>query len=71
LDAGDRPRGFARENGRRGHATISFAPFCAQARDGRIVANAVPESSALVSESAGFDVAAMNGAKVLIDEACP
>jgi hypothetical protein len=54
-----------------GHATISLAPFCAQARDGRIVANAVRESSAVVSESAGFDVAAMNGAKVLIDEACP
>ena len=54
-----------------GHATISVARFCAQALDGRIVAKAVPESSALGSESAGFDVAAMAGAKVLIDEACP
>jgi hypothetical protein len=54
-----------------GHATISLAPFCAQARDGKIVAKAVPESSAMASRSANFDVAAMNGAKALIDEACP
>ena len=54
-----------------GHATISVARFCAQARDGRIVATAAPESSATGSKSAGFDVAAMNGAKMLIDEACP
>jgi hypothetical protein len=54
-----------------GHATISLARFCAQARDGKIVAKAVPESSAMESESAGLDVAAMNGAKALIDEACP
>jgi hypothetical protein len=54
-----------------GHATISRARFCAQARDGKIIAKAVPESSAIGSGSAGFDIAAMNGAKPLIDEACP
>jgi hypothetical protein len=54
-----------------GHATISVARFCAQARDGRIVAKAVPESSDMGSGYAGFDVAAMDGAEALIDEACP
>jgi hypothetical protein len=54
-----------------GHATISLARFCAQAREGRIVTKALLESSAMGPESAGFDVAAMAGAKALIDEACP
>src|SRR5271166_5828878 len=54
-----------------GHATISRARFCAQARDGKIVANAVPENSAMGPGSASFDVAGMNDAKALIDEACP
>jgi hypothetical protein len=54
-----------------GHVTISRARFCAQARDGKIIAKAVPESSAIGSGSVGFDMAAMNGAKALIDEACP
>src|SRR5271165_3238540 len=54
-----------------GHATISRARFCAQARDGKIVANAVTENSAIGLGSASFDVAGMNDAKALIDEACP
>jgi hypothetical protein len=54
-----------------GRATISRARFCAEARDGKIIAKAVPETSATGSGSAGFDIAAMNGAKALIDEACP
>jgi hypothetical protein len=54
-----------------GHATIPVARFCAQARDGKIVAKAVSEDSATGFGSAGVDVAAMNGANALIDEACP